>query len=106
VKFDLPPPLVYTGAEARDAQALQAWFASHPGGPIDYQIRDLMIAAGGDVAFCHSLNQLAGALWFPVNARAAQDQRPVAGHARAQLDPVLHGRLGQGSARPAALMPR
>jgi ketosteroid isomerase-like protein len=64
VKFDLPPPLAYTGAEARDAEALQAWFATHPGGPIDYQIRDLMIAAGGDVAFCHSLNQLGGALWF------------------------------------------
>jgi ketosteroid isomerase-like protein len=50
--------------QARDADALQAWFASHPGGPIDYQIRDLMVAAGGDVAFCHSLNQLGGALWF------------------------------------------
>jgi ketosteroid isomerase-like protein len=33
VKFDLPPPLVYTGSEARDAQALRTWFASHPGGP-------------------------------------------------------------------------
>jgi len=64
VKFDLPPPLVYTGTEARDAQALRAWFASHPGGPIDYQIRDLKVTAGGDVAFCHSLNQLGGALWF------------------------------------------
>lgn len=64
VKFDLPPPLVYTGAEARDAQALRAWFASHPGGPIDYQVRDLTVAVGGDVAFCHSLNQLGGALWF------------------------------------------
>ena len=64
VKFDLPPPLVYTGLQARDADALRAWFASHPGGPIDYQIRDLSIAASGDVAFCHSLNQLGGALWF------------------------------------------
>ncbi len=36
VKFDLPPPLVYSGPQARDADALQAWFASHPGGPIDY----------------------------------------------------------------------
>jgi ketosteroid isomerase-like protein len=64
VKFDLPPPLVYSGPQARDADALRAWFASHPGGPIDYQIRDLTVAAGGDVAFCHSLNQLGGALWF------------------------------------------
>lgn len=64
VKFDLPPPLAYTGTEARDTEALRAWFASHPGGPIDYQIRDLTVTAGGDVAFCHSLNQLGGALWF------------------------------------------
>ena len=35
-----------------------------PGGPIDYQIRDLTVAACGDVAFCHSLNRLGGALWF------------------------------------------
>ena len=64
VKFDLAPPLMYTGTEARDAEALRAWFASHPGGPIDYQIRGLTVAADGDVAFCHSLNQLGGALWF------------------------------------------
>ena len=64
VKFDLAPPLMYTGTETRDAEALRAWFASHPGGPIDYQIRGLTVAAGGDVAFCHSLNQLGGALWF------------------------------------------
>jgi ketosteroid isomerase-like protein len=64
VKFDLAPPLQLTGPEAHDANSLRAWFASHPGGPIDYEIRDLTITVGGDVAFCHSLNQLAGALWF------------------------------------------
>src|SRR5215472_13552818 len=64
VKFDLAPPLVYTGPEARDAQALRSWFASYPGGPVGYQIRDLTVAVGGDVAFCHSLNQVGGALWF------------------------------------------
>jgi ketosteroid isomerase-like protein len=64
VKFDLAPPLLYTGPEARDAEALRAWLASHPGGPVDYEIRDLVVAVGGDVAFCHSLNQLGGALWF------------------------------------------
>ena len=62
VKFDLPPPLALTGSEARDAEALRAWFASHPGGPVDYEIRDLTVTVGGDVAFCHSLNQLGGAL--------------------------------------------
>jgi ketosteroid isomerase-like protein len=64
VKFDLAPPLLLTGPEASDAEALRAWFASHPGGPIDYEIRDLTVTAGGDVAFCHSLNHLGGALWF------------------------------------------
>jgi ketosteroid isomerase-like protein len=64
VKFDLPPPLQLTGPDARDAEALRAWFASHPGGPIGYQTRDLTVTVGGDVAFCHSLNQLGGALWF------------------------------------------
>lgn len=64
VKFDLPPPLQYTGPAARDAQALRAWFASHPGERIDYEVRDLTITADGDVAFCHSLNHLGGALWF------------------------------------------
>ncbi len=64
VKFDLAPPLLYTGPEARDAETLRAWFASNPGGPVGYEIRDLAVTVGGDVAFCHSLNQLGGALWF------------------------------------------
>lgn len=63
-KFDLSPPLAHQGPEARDAEALRAWFGSHPGGPIGYEIRDLAVTVGGDVAFCHSLTQLGGALWF------------------------------------------
>lgn len=63
-KFDLAPPLAYQGREARDAEALRAWFSSHPGGPVGYEIRDLAVTVGGDVAFCHSLTQLGGALWF------------------------------------------
>jgi ketosteroid isomerase-like protein len=31
-KFDLAPPLAYQGPQARDAEALRAWFGSHPGG--------------------------------------------------------------------------
>jgi ketosteroid isomerase-like protein len=64
VKFDLAPPLLLSGPGARDADSLRAWFESHPGGPIDYEIRGLTLMVGGDVAFCHSLNQLGGALWF------------------------------------------
>jgi len=64
VKFDLAPPLLLTAPEARDAEALRAWFASHPGGPVAYETRDLTVTVGGDVAFCHGLNHLGGALWF------------------------------------------
>ena len=56
VTFDLAPPLISTGA---DAKGLQAWFATWPG-PIGYEIRDLNITAGDDAAFCHSLNRLSG----------------------------------------------
>ena len=56
VTFDLAPPLISTGA---DAKGLQAWFSTWPG-PIGYEIRDLRITAGDDVAFCHSLNRLSG----------------------------------------------
>jgi ketosteroid isomerase-like protein len=64
VKFDLAPPLAHMGSEARDAAALRAWFASHPDGPVDYQICDLTVFFDGTVGFCHSLNHLGGALWF------------------------------------------
>ena len=64
VKFDLPPPLVYPGAEARDAQVLRASFASYPGGPSTYQIRGLTVTVDGEVAFCHSINRLCSAVWF------------------------------------------
>jgi ketosteroid isomerase-like protein len=42
-------------------------------GPLDYEIRDLTVTAGEDVAFCHSLNRLSATpqgapekfdLWF------------------------------------------
>jgi uncharacterized protein (TIGR02246 family) len=54
--FDLAPPLISRGA---DADGLAAWFATWRG-PLDYEIRDLSITAGDDVAFCHSLNRLSG----------------------------------------------
>jgi ketosteroid isomerase-like protein len=56
VVFDLAPPLISTGA---DAENLQAWFATWEG-PIDFEIRDLNVLAGDDVAFCHSLSRLSG----------------------------------------------
>jgi ketosteroid isomerase-like protein len=57
VKFDLAPPLQHTGPELLDVRGLQSWFAGFDG-PIDYEIRDLTVTAGEDVAFAHSLNRL------------------------------------------------
>jgi PhnB protein len=56
VTFDLAPPLISTGA---DAKGLQAWFATWQS-PLGYEIRDLSITAGDTAAFCHSLNRLSG----------------------------------------------
>jgi uncharacterized protein (TIGR02246 family) len=57
VKFDLAPPLQHTGPEVLDVSRLQSWLAGFDG-PIDYEIRDLTVTAGEDVAFAHSLNRL------------------------------------------------
>jgi len=56
VTFDLAPPLASTGP---DAGGLQAWFSTWQG-PLGYEIHDLRITAGGDVAFCHFLTRLSG----------------------------------------------
>jgi uncharacterized protein (TIGR02246 family) len=56
VTFDLAPPLISAGA---DAKSLQAWFASWRG-QLGYEIRDLTISAGNDVAFCHGIARLSG----------------------------------------------
>jgi PhnB protein len=56
VTFDLAPPLISTSANVK---GLEAWFSNWQG-PLGYEVRDLNIRAGGDVAFCHSLNRLSG----------------------------------------------
>jgi PhnB protein len=56
VTFDLAPPLISTGA---DAKGLEAWFATWRG-RLGYDIRDLSITAGDAAAFCHSLTRLSG----------------------------------------------
>ena len=57
--FDLAPPLQQDAAGRR--QALGAWFPGFSG-PIGYEIGNLDMAVGGDVAFCCSLNRLGGKL--------------------------------------------
>jgi ketosteroid isomerase-like protein len=51
--------LQYKGGAAMRKQALEAWFKTWDG-PIVYEIRDLEIETGGDIAFSHSLNRIAG----------------------------------------------
>jgi ketosteroid isomerase-like protein len=68
VHFSLAPPLVDAPSNEKD---LNAWFATWEG-PINYEIRDLRITVGSDVAFSHSLNRIQGTntaggkddLWF------------------------------------------
>ena len=59
IKFTLAPPLQYTRDNPFGKKGLEQWFSSFQG-PIGYEIRDLNITAGDNVAFCHSLNRLSG----------------------------------------------
>jgi len=58
VLFDILPPLLYRGANAY-RKNWEEWFATWQG-PIGYEIRDLGITVGDDVAFSHSLNRISG----------------------------------------------
>jgi ketosteroid isomerase-like protein len=57
--FDLAPPLQYKGTDAY-RKNFEEWFPSFQG-PVGYEIRDLRITTGDDVAFSHSLNRISGA---------------------------------------------
>jgi uncharacterized protein YndB with AHSA1/START domain/ketosteroid isomerase-like protein len=59
VMFTLAPPLQYSGAKARDRAALEAWFATWRG-PIGWELKDIDIAIGGDVAFVRGLGHMTG----------------------------------------------
>ena len=74
VQYDLAPPLRHVGPEVRDAGGVQKWLDTFQG-PIDMEVRDLVVTIGGDVAFTHSLNCLTATpqgmdesfdLWFRV----------------------------------------
>ena len=56
--FDLAPPLQYEGAVAYRKNWAD-WFPSFQG-PVGYEVRNLSITAGGDVAFSRSLNRITG----------------------------------------------
>jgi ketosteroid isomerase-like protein len=60
VTFDIVPPLRYRGAEALRKLWEAVFFVYQ--GPIEYELHDLSITAGDDVAFTSSLNRLSGTL--------------------------------------------
>jgi ketosteroid isomerase-like protein len=60
VSFDIEPPLQHVGAEAK-RRNWERVFAVYEH-PLGYEIRDLTITVGDDVAFAHSLNRLSGTL--------------------------------------------
>lgn len=60
VSFDIVPPLRYKGADAFKKVWEEVFSSFH--GPIDYEIHDLSITVGGDVAFAHSLNRISGTM--------------------------------------------
>ncbi len=60
VSFDIVPPLQYVGADAFRKAWEEVFLAFQ--GPIGYEIHDLSITVGDDVAFTHSLNRISGTM--------------------------------------------
>ena len=60
VSFDIVPPLQHVGAEAKWKNWADVFAAYQR--PLGYEIRDLTITLGDDVAFGHSLNRISGTL--------------------------------------------
>jgi ketosteroid isomerase-like protein len=60
VSFDLDPPLSCAGEAAKRKRWIGV-FAMY-GRLLDYEVRDLTITSGADVAFGHSLNRIVGTL--------------------------------------------
>src|SRR5260370_27811449 len=63
VSFDIVPPLRYVGADAF-RNVWEEVFSSFQG-PIGYEIHDLNITVGDDVAFTHSLNRICRSIALP-----------------------------------------
>jgi ketosteroid isomerase-like protein len=58
VVFNVAPPLRDKGIEP-NRKSWKEWFDSFKGG-IDYDVRELTVVGGDDVAFSHSLNHVSG----------------------------------------------
>jgi uncharacterized protein (TIGR02246 family) len=60
VSFDIVPPLQHVGAEEKWKNWVDVFTAYQH--PLGYEIRELTITLGDDVAFGHSLNRISGTL--------------------------------------------
>lgn len=60
VSFDIEPPLQHLGAEAKRKNWTKVFTMYQ--GPLGYELRDLAITAGDDVAFVRTLARLSGTL--------------------------------------------
>ncbi|MEJ2708941.1 MAG: nuclear transport factor 2 family protein [Anaerolineales bacterium] len=60
VSFDILPPLQHVGAEAKLKNWVDVFTAYQR--PLGYEVCDLTITVGDEVAFVHSLNRISGTL--------------------------------------------
>jgi ketosteroid isomerase-like protein len=60
LSFDVLDPLQCSGS-SMVRQRAEKWFSAYPG-TIGYEIRDLSITAGDDIAFCHYLYRVSGTM--------------------------------------------
>jgi uncharacterized protein (TIGR02246 family) len=60
VSFDLVPPLRHVGAQAKEKNWANAFAMFQR--PLGYEMRDLTLTLGDDVAFGYSLNRVSGTL--------------------------------------------
>ncbi len=60
VSFDIVPPLQHVEAEAKRNNWVDVFATYRP--PLEYEIRDLTITVGDNVAFGRSLNRISGTL--------------------------------------------
>jgi ketosteroid isomerase-like protein len=58
VSFDFEPPLQHLGADAKRGNWIGAFAAYER--PLGYEVHDLEITVGGDVAFTRGLNRISG----------------------------------------------
>jgi ketosteroid isomerase-like protein len=60
VSFDIGPPLRYVGAETKRRHWVEAFAAYQP--PLGYELHELTLTVGDDVAVAHSVNRVSGTL--------------------------------------------